>query len=321
MADNNNDDDGGVQFVEVNGARLAYRIAGPADAPLFITLHGGRGMGRWTPGRNQAYLMNARGPTTGDHRSDFKAYSPLSASAVGDERGGYRVLSFDYRGHGRSSATKPYTFSQIVDDVEGLRAHFAKDGEKVVICGGSFGGFLALEYAIRYAERVGWLVLRGTAASWHQEEDAIKVLEQRLDRAPSFSVRMLREKVFGRFESDLEFQLVHMAMMPLYSEAFDADQALRSCLGNVYNAESHNDLYSESEKYFDYRDQLSQITAKTLVIVGDKDWICPPENSELIASKIPDATLMVVKNANHSVHLEKNEEVINRIRSHLETTQ
>lgn len=37
-----------------------------------------------------------------------------------------------------------------------------------------------------------------------------------------------------------------------------------------------DDLYSESEKYFDYRDQLSQITAKTLVIVGDKDWICPP---------------------------------------------
>ncbi|KAK7949250.1 uncharacterized protein PG986_010136 [Apiospora aurea] len=292
------DDD--VQFVEINGARLAYRIAGPSDAPLFITLHGGRGMG--------------------DHRSDFKAYRPLSAGSSGGG-GGYRVLSFDYRGHGRSSATKPYTFSQIVDDIEGIRAHFttARDERKVVICGGSFGGFLALEYAIRYAERVRCLVLRGTAASWHQEEDAIKVLEQRLDRAPSFSVRMLREKVFGRFESDLEFRLVHLAMMPLYSEAFDPDQGLRSCLGNVYNAEAHNDLYSESEKYFDYRGQLGQITAKTLVIVGDKDWICPPENSAFIASKIPDATLMVVENANHGVHLEKNEEVIARIRSHLKT--
>ncbi|KAK8093502.1 alpha/beta-hydrolase [Apiospora hydei] len=313
------DDD--VQFVEINGARLAYRIAGPSDAPLFITLHGGRGMG--------------------DHRSDFKAYHPLSADSQGGG-GCYRVLSFDYRGHGRSSATKPYTFSQIVDDIEGIRAHFTttRDEGKVVICGGSFGGFLALEYAIKYADRVRGLVLRGTAASWHQEEDAIKVLERRLDRAPSFSVRMLREKVFGRFESDLEFRLVHLAMMPLYSEAFDPDQGLRSCLGNVYNAEAHmdgsgtvkqrcgktdygwvglDDLYSESEKYFDYRDRLDRITAKTLVIVGDKDWICPPENSELIASKIPDATLMVVENANHSVHLEKNEEVIARIRSHLET--
>ncbi|KAK8135011.1 hypothetical protein PG984_007023 [Apiospora sp. TS-2023a] len=297
------DDD--VQFVEINGARLAYRIAGPEDAPLFITLHGGRGMG--------------------DHRSDFKAYSPLtsSSSSSADDRrgaGGYRVLAFDYRGHGRSSATKPYTFSQIVDDVEAIRVRFSQDpdNDQVVICGGSFGGFLALHYAIRYADRVRHLVLRGTAASWHQEEDAIKVLEQRLDRAPSFSVRMLRDKVFGRFDSDLEFRLVHLAMMPLYSEAFDADQGLWSCLGNVYNAKAHNDLYSESEKYFDYRDQLGQITAKTLVVVGDKDWICPPENSEFIASKIPDATLMVVENANHSVHIEKNEEVIARIRSHLE---
>jgi poly(3-hydroxybutyrate) depolymerase len=35
-----------MEFVEINGARLAYRLAGPVDAPLFITLHGGRGFGR-----------------------------------------------------------------------------------------------------------------------------------------------------------------------------------------------------------------------------------------------------------------------------------
>ena len=34
-----------VQFVAINGAHLAYRIQGPDDAPLMITLHGGRGMG------------------------------------------------------------------------------------------------------------------------------------------------------------------------------------------------------------------------------------------------------------------------------------
>jgi len=34
-----------VDFVEVNGARLAFRISGPVEAPLIITLHGGRGFG------------------------------------------------------------------------------------------------------------------------------------------------------------------------------------------------------------------------------------------------------------------------------------
>lgn len=77
-----------------------------------------------------------------------------------------------------------------------------------------------------------------------EEEDAIKVLEQRVHKAPSFSVEMLKEKVFGTFQSDIEFQLVHLAMMPLYSETFDANAALASCLNNVYNAESHSKFMS-----------------------------------------------------------------------------
>lgn len=59
------------------------------------------------------------------------------------------------------------------------------------------------------------------------------------------------------------------------------------------------------------------ITAKALVIVGERDWICPPEQSKDIASRIPGAQLKVIENANHSVHLEKNAEVIGLIEKHL----
>lgn len=52
---------------------------------------------------------------------------------------------------------------------------------------------------------------------------------------------MLRNKVFGAYASDLEFQLVHFASMPLYKEVFDADAALRACLNTVYVAESHSE--------------------------------------------------------------------------------
>lgn len=59
--------------------------------------------------------------------------------------------------------------------------------------------------------------------------------------APGFSVEMLKNKVFGAFESDLEFRLVHFAMMPLYTEKFDANVGLKSCLDNVYNSEAHSE--------------------------------------------------------------------------------
>lgn len=65
-------------------------------------------------------------------------------------------------------------------------------------------------------------------------------LEKRLHLVPSFSREMLRDKVFGAFESDMEFRLVHLAMSPLYSETFDANAALKSVLGNYYNAEAHS---------------------------------------------------------------------------------
>jgi proline iminopeptidase len=105
---------------------------------------------------------------------------------------------------------------------------------------------------------------------------------------------MLRNKVFGAYEDDDEFKLIYFAMMPLYTETYNPDAALRACRGMIFVAESHStspsssykfgrmlmagvdDLYSEEEKYFDYTEKLGSITAKTLVIVGEKDWICPP---------------------------------------------
>lgn len=53
---------------------------------------------------------------------------------------------------------------------------------------------------------------------------------------------MLRNKVFGAYDSDEEFRLVHFASMPLYKEVFDPDAALEGCLGTVYVAESHSEF-------------------------------------------------------------------------------
>lgn len=61
---------------------------------------------------------------------------------------------------------------------------------------------------------------------------------------------MLRNKVFGAYESDREFQLIYFAMMPLYREVFDPDAALKSNLDGVYVAESHSKLTIPAENCF-----------------------------------------------------------------------
>lgn len=85
---------------------------------------------------------------------------------------------------------------------------------------------------------------------------------------------MLRNKVFGAYESDLEFQLVHFASMPLYKEIFDPDAGLKSSLSTVYVAESH----SEAQTSFCYMreklqsaDQIQMIftrRVKSTLIIG-----------------------------------------------------
>ncbi|KAH8596799.1 Alpha/Beta hydrolase protein [Bisporella sp. PMI_857] len=278
-----------LESMSINGAEIKYRLIGPENAPLIITLHGGRGFG--------------------DHVGDFTAFSPLA-----DE---YRVLSYDMRGHGQSSVTGPFTFQQLVEDIDGIRQHFLGAEGKVIILGGSFGGYLAQQYAIQYAQHVSHLILRGTAPSYHHEDSALKVLLSRLDRAPLVSPEMLVDGVFGAFKSDEEFRLVIFAMGPLYSETYDPYSALQRNLQIIFRAKVHNDLYSQEEKFFDYRDKLKNITAKSLVIVGEFDWICPPEQSDIIVERIPVSRLLKVPNANHSVHLEKGELVLGAIRSFL----
>lgn len=66
------------------------------------------------------------------------------------------------------------------------------------------------------------------------------MLQQKLYRAPSLSVNQLKNKIFGSFDSDVEFQLVMHAAAPLYTETFDADAALSKTLETVYYAESHS---------------------------------------------------------------------------------
>lgn len=75
------------------------------------------------------------------------------------------------------------------------------------------------------------------------ERNAIHTLEKRAHKAPGLSINFLKDKIFGRFESDIEFRLVMYAAAPLYSERFDPDQGLKHNLDTVFYAKSHSKWY------------------------------------------------------------------------------
>jgi proline iminopeptidase len=155
-----------MKSIDLDGAQFRYDEIGEDRDGTIIVLHGGRGIG--------------------DHRGEFAAYRPLSDR--------YRVIAYDQRGCGASSLTPPYTFARLTDDVDAIRRHLV--GKPIFLIGGSFGGMIALNYAVNYPAGLTHLVLRGTAPSWHHEVEAIENFQARLHKATSASLGMV-EKMFS----------------------------------------------------------------------------------------------------------------------------
>lgn len=275
--------------ITLNNATFVYDDVGDPDAEVIIALHGGRGIG--------------------DRHGEFNAYKVLSDR--------YRVIAYDQRGCGETSLTPPYTFEQLADDVEAFRVNLC-GGRKIILEGGSFGGMIALTYAVKYQQNLSHLILRGTAASYHHEDDAMVVFKQRIHKATSASVAMLDKMFSDKVADDMELRLIWLALQPLYYENFDADAALARTRTMHLHAETHNALFKE--RRYDLRDKLAEISVPTLVICGAEDWICPPNHSRLIAQRIPNAELLEVPGANHAVHNEAPETVIAAIRAFLAKT-
>lgn len=114
------------------GSQIHYWVTGPDDGPLVAFTHG----------------------ASMDHRM-FDS----QVSSVGAE--GYRVLTWDVRGHGLSKPLgEAFTVSAVAEDLLALLDQLGH--ETAVLVGHSFGGSVSQELAFRYPERVEALVVFGT---------------------------------------------------------------------------------------------------------------------------------------------------------------
>lgn len=76
---------------------------------------------------------------------------------------GYNSLALDLRGHGHSDKTKRKSNYQLVNFTQDLQQIIERENlQKVIIIGYSFGGAIALDYAIRYPDFVAGLILVST---------------------------------------------------------------------------------------------------------------------------------------------------------------
>ena len=208
----------------------------------------------------------------------------------------YKVIIFDNRGIGKTDKSgEPYTIKTMAEDVIGLMDYLNVD--KAHVLGLSLGGMVAQEVAISYPERVSKLVLGSTFAGSEDGNDVHPEMMKAFaapEGTASIDFRSIPiEKVMYKMTS-LAFnrRLYRMVLLPLSKHSMKS-----------INPEGHFKQMAAISSYSTL-DRLHLIKATTLVITGTGDRIISPGASEVLASRIPNARLVMVKGGSHAFFME-----------------
>jgi pimeloyl-ACP methyl ester carboxylesterase len=166
--------------------------------------------------------------------------------------------------------------------------------QDVVLVGHSMGGAVAQLYGLKYGDEVKALVLIGTGARLRVLPDLLKAVEEMVTDEAIW-IKYLAER--------------HRSTAPEIGR-FIIEERIR-----IGPAVMLNDLLSCHK--FDIMDRVHTIKLPALVICGSDDELTPIEYAHYLASKIDDASEVIVNGAGHWVQTEKQKQVNQAIDSFL----
>ena len=221
---------------------------------------------------------------------------PLDRSMWSDQRAGlkgtFRIIAPDLRGHGDSPATAGVTtIDAMADDVLELldQLHIT---DPAIFCGLSMGGYVALSIADRHPGRVKGLILANTRASADSPEAALA-----------------REGTARHVEKLGETLAYFTGILPkLFARGtFERNPGLVADWHSRMSRTSIGTIVATLRALATRPDRsgiLPNLTIPTLVLAGSDDQIIPREESERLASALPDSELVVIPDSGHLSPLE-----------------
>ena len=262
-------------FVQVEGNRIFYRSFGPErDGPTLLGLHGG-------PGATHDYL------------------TPLEDLT----RYGYRVVLYDALGCGESERVTDaslFTLSQDVRRLEGVRQALGLG--RVHLLGSSYGGLLALAYALEHPENLRSVVTTGGLANVPLASSEMERLKSELPPETLATLRSHEAKgefqhpdylraveVFYRrhvcrldpWPEPVTYSLTHLSL-PVYETMNGPNEF--TIVGNIRD--------------IDLTPRLHELDLPLLVTTGRYDEVTP-KVGQAIVDRVPGSRLWVLPNSSH----------------------
>ena len=264
------------KYVTVDGTRLHFVIRG-AGRPV-VLIHGNPGSGQdWT-----------------------RLFSPLAA--------GHKAIAFDRPGHGLSQRPKQ---GDTTVEVQARLLHDALKQlhvERPIIVGHSWGGALALVYAINYPKEVAGVVL--VAPAVYESQDvvltnlpAVPVIGDAVNfvLTPLFGASIVRSELKKAFSPDPVPKNYLRSVLPEWTKpkkvkAYSLDEA------------SLND----SLKKFSPR--YPEISVPVSILAGDSDLIVSEkDNAERLHQALPKSHLVVLPKTGHQIPFTRSQAVVDEI--------
>jgi len=209
----------------------------------------------------------------------------------------YKVLLHDFRGQWQSD--KPsgkYSLELHADDFQKFLLHLNID--KVHLVGTSYGGEVAMVFAIKYPEMVKSLTIISSVSEIHP---ALKLLGERWLNA----AKTRDSKIF-----------IIEWLADVYSEEFLKNNwdFLWSRLNEAFKVFDFDAVIRLSESFLDLErnpltSELKKITVPTLIIAAELDMVKPLKYSKIIHDQISGSELHLIRESGHVVVVEKAEKV------------
>jgi L-proline amide hydrolase len=271
-------------YVPFRGYRTWYRVVGAGEEegklPVLF-LHGG-------PGGAHDYLES------------------LEAMA----QRGRRAIFYDQLGCGKSDLPEDASLWKVetfVEEVAAMREHLGLD--RPHIFGNSWGGMLAMEYALTQPKGVASMIVASSPSSipqWVGEANRLRA------ELPEDVQETLRRHEDAGTTSDPEYEQATEVFYKRHVCRLDdwPDYVLRTFQFIAEHGVVYNTMNGPSEfhvigtlKDWDITDRLGEMGIPTLVISGEYDEATPAIN-RTVSSGIPGAESVIYPNASHMAHVE-----------------
>ena len=188
---------------------------------------------------------------------------------------GVRVIIPDQRGHGRSERSRPSQYSHHTWATDAHELARELGLSRFAMLGHSYGGFLALEYALRWPESLTHLILVATSAGPVPVEPVI-------------------------VSTDADLREYFRDVWPTFFAREDKHWALFDSL--QFSTDAYTAAFTRELPAYDLRERVAALTIPSLLVVGAVDHYRP--HMEWLAEHLPHATLRVFDDVGHFPFIE-----------------